>query len=64
MSYFDSSALGPISVPSRDYIPDFNAILDESYQTDEHYQSPESLAENDALAPKNERVRAPLKFRN
>ena len=64
MSYFDSSALGPISVPSRDYIPDFNAILDESYQTDEHYQSPESLAEIDLHVPKDNMVPIPHGIQN
>ena len=64
MSYFDSSALGPISVPSRDYIPDFNAILDESYQTDEHYQSPESLAENYPHVPKDNMVPMLLGIKN
>ena len=62
MSYFDSSALGPISVPS--HIPDFNAILDESYQTDEHYQSPESLAENDLHVPKDNMVPMPHGIQN
>ena len=66
MSYFDSNILGPVSHPFSvvDQEADFNAMLDENFQSEEFYQSPESLAENDALAPKNEMVRAPLKFRN
>ena len=66
MSYFDSNILGPVSRPFSvvDQEADFNAILDENFQTDEYYQSPESLVENDALAPKNEMVRALLTFRN